>query len=56
MSNLIKLDADLDKIIGDLWKKNPHPDYRYANVVSKLLIVQELRNLKKVIMKAKKWL
>jgi len=43
-----RMDADLEKILNDLWKKNPHPDYKYVNVKAKLLIVQELRKLGRI--------
>jgi hypothetical protein len=39
------LDADLDSMLSQLWKKKPYPTEKYLNLRAKLLIVQELRNL-----------
>jgi len=39
----------LNKMIeDDMWKQNPHATENYCNVKSRLLVVQELRNLQKI--------
>ena len=45
------LDQDLDRALDYVWQKHPYPDKIYTDLLSKLLIVQELRNLNKNLAK-----
>jgi hypothetical protein len=43
------MDDDLEKVLNDLWKVDPHLTVEYAQIKSRLLLVQELRNLQKTV-------
>jgi hypothetical protein len=45
------MDKDLEKILNNLWKKNPYPDKEYCKVEAILKLVQELRNIQKYLKK-----
>ena len=43
------MDKDLEEILTGMWKLNPYADFYYLKVKTKLLLIQELRNLQKII-------
>ncbi len=45
------LDPDLEKMLDQLWQKDPHPTATYLNLRAKLMIVQELRTLNTTLAK-----
>lgn len=45
----MEMDDDLEKILDDMWEKKPQPTYKYCEVKSTLMLVQEIRNLNKII-------
>jgi hypothetical protein len=42
---MVQMDEDLNKILEYAWKINPSTSIDYLNLKSKLLIIQELRNI-----------
>ncbi len=43
------MDQDLEKLLDHLWNKDPHPTKEYCDLSAKLLIVQELREIKNML-------
>ena len=41
------MDDDLEDILNEMWEKKPYPTIDYYKVKATLLLVQELRNIKK---------
>ena len=48
------LDRDLDSMLSQLWKKKPQPTEKYLEFRAKLLIVQELRGIKALLIQSSK--
>ena len=40
------MDDDLEKILDDMWTEKPKATYKFCEVKARLLLVQELRNIK----------
>jgi len=43
------IDPDLNSMLSQLWKKKPYPTEKYLDLRAKLLIVQELREIKNAL-------